>query len=47
MDDTQHQELQRLIDAAPLGAPKKCLPFLLMTTTVSQTCHLTGSRQPS
>jgi hypothetical protein len=27
MDDTQHQELQRLIDAAPLGAPKKCLPF--------------------
>ena len=27
MDDTQHQELQRLIDAAPLGAPKKWLPF--------------------
>jgi hypothetical protein len=29
MDDTQHQELQRLIDAAPLGAPKKCLPFFV------------------
>jgi hypothetical protein len=23
MDDTQHQELQRLIDEAPLGAPAK------------------------